>query len=530
MLLVYVLIAAASYLTFKIIQWTNFEKKFEQKTSSFPQLQPHHWFNKNYSYHKRCMFDHPEHYVAQRLAYAKQHPLGYVEEMHPITKMSPWINVFDPVAVKAILTARYTSAPKYQRVMEPLMIGFKPYSIFFCNGDMWKNHRHVLNAQFNQQLLKSYMPIVNSCVRTMTEKWQGYVENSESSKNSKNSKNSQNNISGTVNIHKDFMLLTLDVLLQTLMSYESNCQISDDDRFVYSVQEWLKSWHLRMDSPFGLSDILFYYVSPSGRKCVAAAKFMYDCAFERVHARQKLYKVDPDYQNSKERLDIIDILVAGTKENGEPFSYDEIIMETIIFMVAGFETTANTLSWCLHHLASNQECLGKLQAEVDGFTNEEITHDKLNELPYIDAVLKETLRHSPIGQRIFSRVLDRDIKLSDGRVLPSDVPIHINILELHRNEERWPDPDKFDPSRFLKCENGKTIENHPKIDPFSYIPFSAGARNCIGRHFAMQEMKVSLVYILKQFEILPDETPSIPTIRITYRPLDGIYVKLRLRE
>ena len=457
------------------------------------------------------MFDHPENYVAQRLSYAKRHPLGYVEEMHPITKMSPWINVFDPVAVKAILTARYTSAPKYQRVMEPLMIGFKPYSIFFCNGDMWKNHRHVLNAQFNQQLLKSYMPIVNSCVRTMVEKWHGYIKNGS-------------NLSGTVNIHKDFMLLTLDVLLQTLMSYESNCQISDDDRFVYSVQEWLKSWHLRMDSPFGLSDLLFYYVSPSGRKCVKAAKFMYDTAFERVQARQELYKKDKEYQKSKEHLDIIDILVAGTKENGERFSYDEIIMETIIFMVAGFETTANTLSWCLHHLAGhgNEQILRKLYEEVDSVSNEDITHDKLNSLNYIDAVLKETLRHSPIGQRIFSRVLDKDIKLSDGRVLPSDIPIHVNILELHRNEDKWPEPDKFDPERFLKKD--------AKVDPFSYIPFSAGARNCIGRHFAMQEMKVSLVYILKQFEIVEDEKPSIPTIRITYRPMDGIYVKLKLRE
>lgn len=501
------------------IKWLIYKKKLDH----FPEMPGFNYFSGHYATHDHYLLKNPVDYIPFRMKMADKYPKGYWESFHPATGLKPHICVFDPIATKALLNLKYNKAPKYQKVVQPLMIGMKPYSIFFCNGEMWRNHRHVLNLQFNQKLLKSYMPVVNECVSVMINKWQTAIEENDGI------------TSKPINIHADFMSLTLDVLLRTLMSYESNCQISNDDEFCQSVIDWLSSWHNRMESKLGLSEFLYTTFTPKGRKNLKSAKFMYHTALERVLDRQELYRNDPEYQSSKDRLDLIDILVAGTQENGQPFTFDEIIMETIIFMIAGFETTANTLSWTLSHLARRRpDFQNKIMGEVDSLMEKRVLNfgqaedegtylqKELEDLNFIDLAIKETLRLTPIGQKLFSRELDQEIQLSDGRVLPTNVPIHINILELHRNKNFWENPEKYLPERFDNPSK--------KIDVYSYLPFSAGARNCIGRYFANQEMKNTLMQIFEKFEIVADGCPEpYPIIKITLRPLDGIYVKIKSR-
>ena len=536
-LLLSILTFVVAKLIYNYVHWI---VVYRPKLKSFPQLENFSYFTGHFSTHSNVMLKNPEKHLPHRLNLAKKYPNGYWEAWHPMTRMSPWINVHDPVAVKAVLTLKYDKAPKYQPIVKPFMIGTKPYSIFFCNGDMWKNHRHVINLQFNQKLLKAYMPVVNNCVKTMIDKWQSRID-----QNSDNSEYSE-----PFNIHQDFMLLTLDVLLQTLMSYESDCQtstsIEDGDKFVAAVVDWLSAWHSRMESPLGLSEFLYTTFSFRGRKNLKSAKYMYEVALKLVMDRQDLYREDPDYQSDKERLDLIDILVAGSQENGKPFTYDEIIMETIIFMIAGFETTANTLTWTLSHLArSRTDYLSKIYPEVDQLTEElklrsllnfDKGHENLLEqkdldtLAFMDSAIKETLRITPIGQRIFSRVMEKDILLPDGRNLPAGVPIHINILDLHRREDLFPNPDDYIPERFLSKEISKNKYNQTKIDPFAYIPFSAGARNCIGRHFANQEMRSTLFHIFEKFEISAEGCQDpVAIIKITLRPQNGIFLKIKNR-
>ena len=85
----------------------------------------------------------------------------------------------------------------------------------------------------------------------------------------------------------------------------------------------------------------------------------------------------------------------------------------------------------------------------------------MEKLEVTDAILKETLRHSPIGQRLFSRVLDKDLKLEDGRIIPKNIPVHVNIWEMHRNDKLWPKANLYDPGRFY--------ENRYNTDPYAYF-------------------------------------------------------------
>lgn len=141
----------------------------------------------------------------------------------------------------------------------------------------------------------------------------------------------------------------------------------------------------------------------------------------------------------------------------------------------GSDTTTTTLGFALMLFANYpnvQDQLVEEMNEVFPDPNEEFTTQKLNELKYMDRCLKEALRlYPPIP--FISRVLDEDLTTSNNYVVPKGTIVGIQLYDLHRNPQEFPDPEKFDPDRFLP-------ENIKKRHPFSYLAFSAGPRNCIG--------------------------------------------------
>lgn len=118
-----------------------------------------------------------------------------------------------------------------------------------------------------------------------------------------------------------------------------------------------------------------------------------------------------------------------------------------------------------------------------------------NQMEYTERVIKECLRLYPPVPFI-SRVLTEDIHIETGQLIPKGTECHLHIFDLHRDPEQFPDPDKFDPDRFLP-------EEVQKRHPFSLLIFSAGPRNCIAQRFAMLEIKSCLEEILMHFQIQP---------------------------
>ena len=141
----------------------------------------------------------------------------------------------------------------------------------------------------------------------------------------------------------------------------------------------------------------------------------------------------------------------------------------------------------------------------------------------MERCIKESLRLYP-SVFFISRNLGEDVITTTGHLLPKDTHVFIYIYELHRNPDIYPDPEKFDPDRFLP-------ENCQNRHPYAYIPFSAGPRNCIGQKFAILEMKVALCAILSKFYLHPIDTlQSVVLIPdIILRSKDEIKVKFVLR-
>ncbi|XP_067142999.1 cytochrome P450 3A2-like [Centruroides vittatus] len=181
-------------------------------------------------------------------------------------------------------------------------------------------------------------------------------------------------------------------------------------------------------------------------------------------------------------------------------SVEEMIAQCMLFLFAGSETSTNTLSLVLHYLSLYPEFQEKLIQEIDNVwsANKEINFDVLTSMPYLDAVISETLRIQPIGFQLF-RECTEEYEISEiGFKIPKKMVLVVPVYAMHHDEEFYPNPEKFDPERFMP-------ENKSSIPPYAYLPFGEGPRNCIGMRFALMVLKMCLVHILHDFRVLATE-------------------------
>jgi cytochrome P450 len=180
--------------------------------------------------------------------------------------------------------------------------------------------------------------------------------------------------------------------------------------------------------------------------------------------------------------DLMDMLLETRDEDGTGLDDTEVAAQALTLMSAGFETTANTLTWMFYLLDRHPEIRAKLEAEVDTVLGQNApTLEDLPRLKYTEMVVKETLRLYPAAW-ITSRVPIQDVVLL-GTPIKAGTPLLTSAFVTHRDPRYFPKPERFWPERF--AEEG----NFPK---FAYLPFGAGIHQCIGNIFAMWEMKVIL--------------------------------------
>jgi len=189
--------------------------------------------------------------------------------------------------------------------------------------------------------------------------------------------------------------------------------------------------------------------------------------------------------------------------NWTPGEVDEIVAaQSIIFMLAGFDTTANTLTSSCFVLAHHPEIQEKLNDVVMSKCDQygDICHEMLLDIPYLDHFINEVLRmYSPVP--FIERLCNKDVTY-DGIHIPKGTIITISPYSLHYSEEYYTDPETFNPDRW-------NAENKANLDPYAFMPFGAGPRNCIGMRFAMEEIKMVLCHLIKQFKFFPvEETPE----------------------
>jgi cytochrome P450 len=223
--------------------------------------------------------------------------------------------------------------------------------------------------------------------------------------------------------------------------------------------------------------------------------------------------------------DLLAILLAARDEGGVPLNDTEIQDELITFLLAGHETSANTLCWALALLSAYPAARGRLTAELDTVLGDrEPEAADAAQLPWTRAVVAEALRLYPPAWTI-----ERDaVRGNDaaGVLIPARSTVAILPYLIQRHPEFWPNPVAFDPGRFLPGGHGDPATRHR----YAYIPFGGGRRACIGSAFAELEVTLVLATILRRYQ--PELTASgmpRPLAQITLRPGRRLPMRLRRR-
>jgi cytochrome P450 len=303
-------------------------------------------------------------------------------------------------------------------------------------------------------------------------------------------------------IHTAMQGITLDVILRTVFGLdESDTLVQLRDRLMRLLSKATRPYLLL---PWFQIDLGPY--SPWGRQ--VRLKKEIDTLLFAIFAQRR-------GEGPVGRQDILTMLLEARDEDGQPLSDQHLRDEMLTLLIAGHETTATSLSWIFSRILTRPDVMAKLRAELQAVVGTgPVTPKHINQLEYLDATIKETLRLNPIVPLV-GRRLQTPTHIG-GRDLPAGVVAAPCIYLTHRRSDLWPEPEQFNPDRFL----GK------KPTPYEFFPFGGGARYCLGAAFATYEMKIVLAEILLRTELhlAPGYTPRMIRRGITFAPSEGVPV------
>ncbi|KAM7343834.1 putative cytochrome P450 6a14 [Cochliomyia hominivorax] len=243
-------------------------------------------------------------------------------------------------------------------------------------------------------------------------------------------------------------------------------------------------------------------------------------------------------ENNIKRNDFMDLIIELKAKNEEEakkskgidlshgLTIEQMAAQTFVFFLAGFETSSTTMSFCLYELARNLDIQEKLREEILANIKEnngKLTYECMNAMNYLDQVIAETLRMYPVIPNLIRKSLVDYQVPNTCHILEKGTSVVIPVGAIHYDPEYYPNPMKFDPSRF---EPQEIEERHPCV----YLPFGDGPRNCIGMRFGKMQTKIGLITLLKHYRFECCSQTEIPVEidkkNFLYTAKNGITLKV----
>ncbi|XP_077172321.1 cytochrome P450 3A21-like [Paroedura picta] len=398
----------------------------------------------------------------------------------------PVMGILDPTIIKTILVKEcytYFTNRRNFRVNGDL-----DSAVSIAADDQWKRIRTVLSPTFTSGRLKEMMPIINVNGEKLWKNIQKKVEKDE-----------------PIDVKDLFGAYSMDVVASTSFSIDVDSMNNPNDPFVTHLKKFLK---FNFFNSLLLLVVVFPFTAPLLEKLNVSISPTFMNFF--VKAVKKI-KSDRQKDTHRNRVDFLQLMmdsqVAGEKSEEahlyKALTDKEIIAQSIIFIFAGYETTSTTLSFLSYSLATHPDIQQRLQEEIDEALPNQATptYDAIFQMEYLDMVVNETLRRYPPAGRI-ERVCKSTVEIN-GVTIPEGTVILIPTYVLHHDPEYWPEPEEFRPERFSK-------ENKESVDPYVFLPFGAGPRNCIGMRFALLILKVAVVFLLQRYSFRTCRETQIP--------------------
>uniref|UniRef100_A0A669EWQ2 unspecific monooxygenase n=1 Tax=Oreochromis niloticus TaxID=8128 RepID=A0A669EWQ2_ORENI len=397
----------------------------------------------------------------------------------------PVLCITDPAMIKTILIKEcysfFTNRRNF-RLNGPLYD-----AVSIAEDDQWRRIRSVLSPSFTSGRLKEMFDIMKQHSTVLISSMKKKADKDE-----------------PLELKEFFGPYSMDVVTSTAFSVDIDSLNNPSDPFVTNIKKMLK----------------FDLFSPILLAVGKVFILIHEATFDYHSCSQTVFV---DFQT---RVDFLQLMIDSQQNNDSKqdkgLTDHEILSQAMIFLFAGYETTSSSLTFLSYNLATNPRVMKKLQEEVDAtFPNKApIQYQELMQMEYLDCVINESLRLFPIASRL-ERVAKASVEIN-GFVIPKGMVVMVPTWPMHRDPEIWPEPEKFKPERFSK-------ENKETIDPYIYMPFGAGPRNCIGMRFALVVMKLAIVEILQRYSFSVCKETEIPfelDIQVFLQPKRPIKLKL----
>jgi cytochrome P450 len=378
----------------------------------------------------------------------------------------------------------YRKSDFLRRILGPLL----GEGLLISEGDFWRRQRRIAAPAFHARRIAEFVTAMTDCTEARLHEWRSR--------------------SAPFDMANEMYELTLDIVARTMFSTDVSGEIASLRRLTDVVVALRPS----------LLDLLGFpqWLPRPQPKAYRRAIAEFEALVARLLAERRAV--------GRDRGDLLSMLLAARDpETGEGMSDKQLRDEILTILLAGHETVANALTWTWYLLAEHPEAEARLHEELDrvlagqapGFAD-------LGALKWTGMVIDEAMRLYPPAHSIGRTAIGED--QIGGVPVPRGANLTISIYMTHRNPNLWPDPARFDPTRFAP-------EAIAARHRFAYLPFGGGPRVCIGNSLALAEAKTILATIAQRYRVRLAPGRSVEPIGlVTLRSKNGVWVTLEPRS
>ncbi|XP_072938257.1 cytochrome P450 6k1-like [Epargyreus clarus] len=354
------------------------------------------------------------------------------------------------------------------------------YNIFAVKDPLWSRIRRCLTVLFTGSRLRALQNIITAKSKELVQRIEKDRQKTK-----------------FVDIRVIFTDFTTDIIGVACFGVANDATLTGDSA-LRSITKKLMSY-----SPFRALSWCSAFFFPELIDILRLKVIPTDCTESLRKILRNIIAQRGGYETKvTESKDLVDILLKMKQEGDDEdvdMNEDILLAQVVAFLQAGFDTTATTITFAIYELAYNPDIQDKLLKELQKAKEEHgdniLEIQVLSQLKYLNAVIDETLRKYPqLGW--LDRTATVDYKIDDHLTITAGTPVYVNAVGMHYNPDYYPEPDRFNPDRFLP-------ENVGNIKPFTYMPFGEGPRSCIGKRFGLYKSRTSVAAIILNYEVRP---------------------------